>query len=217
MWRERDSAFGTVFVSPKHEVVNVRLTLEEGEEEGVDLGYHEWQEGLRRRELLITPMIWRLGACIEVLLQNGGREVACIVPKPDSADNSMFCPNTCSYWALARPNTPPKDMHFLKVLKRLIPVGTEVFVKLKSPGVEALSLQVLRTERSREYLSGRLNVPTVEDPLPGKIYVTCMQKPILARSEASDMTCLTLVLDPWDVALDIKEGEPVCKFLVNAA
>ena len=219
LWRERDGAYGTLFVSAKHEAINVHLFLPTEDEEAFDLDFEDWHDGLRKRELLITPMIWRLGACVENKVAGGGREAACIVPSPEATGTPapLFCPDECSYWILSREGVPPRKLNFLKILERLIPVGEMVYVKLRAPGVEALGLQTLRTERSREYLAGRLNVPTVEDPVPGKLYVTCMQKPVLARSDASDMACITLVLDPWEVALDIKEGEPVVTYLVTPA
>ena len=121
------------------------------------------------------------------------------------------------YSILYREGLPSRKLHFLKVLERLIPVGTEVYVLLKSPTVVELNLQISRTDRSREYLAGRLNVPTVEKPEPGKIYVTCIQKPILARSDASDVSCVTLVLDPWDAVLDLPDGVLCVPNLITGA
>ena len=218
VWRERDSAYGTLVVRPKHAVVELHMYLEGGDMEASSLDFEEWPEALRKRDLLITPMIWRGGACVENKVAGGGREIACIVPDPagtEAGPTNNFSASDCSYWILHREDAPPRKLHFYKILKRLIPVGTEVYVKLKSPAVQALGLQVPRTERSREFLSGRLNVPTVESPVAGKIYVTCMQKPILARSDASDVSCVTLVLDPWDAVLDVKEDEPVVRNLVS--
>lgn len=217
VWRDRDSTYGTISVSPKHARVDLFLFLETGEMHATTLDFEAWHDALREQDLLITPMIWRAGACVENRVADGSREIACVVPDPASTDPAPcnFSHADCSYWILYREGVAPRKLHFYKVLKRLIDVGTEVYVKLKSPAVQALALQVPRTERSREYLSGRLNVPTVENPVPGKIYVTCMQKPILARSDASDMACVTLVLDPWDVALDLKENEPVVRHLVS--
>jgi len=220
LWREEGSVYGHLYVSAKHGTVKAHLHLGPGEESEFDLDFEDWHDELRRRDLLITPMIWRLGACVEVPHSSGERAVGCIVPKPDSDESPvpMFCPHDdCSYYVLSREGVPAKKTHFHKALRRLIPVGTEVYVRLKAPAVAAMGLQTLRTERSREFLSGRLNVPTVVAPEQGKVYVTCMQRPILARSDASDMACVTLVLDPWDIALELAEGEPAASYLVAAA
>lgn len=221
LWRDEDSAFGTLFISVRAAKVDIEVHLENGEIEACAFEFDEWQEALRSRGLLVTPMIWRQGACVENKTASGRREIACIVPPPPSengpAPETNFSYSDCSYSILYRRDTPPRKLHFFKTLRRLIEVGTEVFVLLKSPTVAALGLQIARTDRSREYLSGRLNVPTVEAPEPGKIYVTCMQKPILARSDASDVSCVTLVLDPWDAVLDLPDGASPVKHLIAGA
>ena len=98
------------------------------------------------------------------------------------------------------------------MLETLLPVGTEVFVKLASQP----QLRVSSGEAARPLLSARLNAPTVEDPEPGKVYVTCMQKPVLARTDASEISCVTLVLDPWDLELEAEDPSDVVRYLVSA-
>ena len=56
----------------------------------------------------------------------------------------------------------------------------------------------------------------MEDPEPGKVYVTCMQKPVLARTDASEISCVTLVLDPWDLELEAEDPSDVVRYLVSA-
>jgi len=219
VWREKDSAYGTLYVSVKNATVEVQIMVEGGDMTGFAFDYEEWHEQLRRNDLIVTPMIWRHGACVENRLSNGGRELACVVPPPqEEAANSLgpptnFVPGDCSYFILARQGVPPRKLHFYKVLRRLIEVGREVFVRLTAPGVKRLDLQLARTDRSKEFLSGRLNVPTVEHPEPGKVFVTCLQKPVFARTDASDIACVTLVLDPWDIALDLPDGAAAAKTL----
>jgi hypothetical protein len=219
VWRERDSAYWTLFVSVRHALVEVILTKESSEDTGFSMDYEEWHERLRQEELIITPMIWRQGACVENRLSSGGRELACIVPPPEeeqaaaAGTRTNFVPSDCSYWILAREGVPPRKLHFYKVLKRLVEVGREVFIKLNAPGVAKLGLQLLRTDRSKEYLSARLNVPIVEHPEPGKVFVTCLQQAMFARSDANDIACITLALDPWEVALDLPEGAGAARTL----
>ena len=204
-------------------MVEVQLVLESGEEVGMSWDYEDWHEGLRKNELIITPMIWRHGACVENRLSSGARELACVVPLPEeeqakcSIPSTNFSPSDCSYWILAREGVPPRKLHFHKILRRLVEVGREVFIRLNAPGVQKLRLQIARTDRSKEYLCGRLNIPTVEHPEPGKVFVTCLQKAIFARSDASDIACLTLALDPWDVALDLPEGAYAAKTLATGS
>jgi len=224
VWRERDSAYGTLFVSVRQEHVEVELTEESGQTTGLVWTYEEWHDGLRRNDLIVTPMIWRQGACVETRLASGGRELACVVPPPPEeqaqsvgAAPSNFSPVDCSYWILAREGVPPRKLHFHKVLRRLVEVGREVFVRLNSPGVQAMGLQLMRCDRSKEFLCGRLNVPTVERPEPGKVFVTCLQRPVFARSDASDIACLTLELNPWDVALDLPMGSEAAKTLMGGS
>jgi len=224
VWRERDSAYGTLFASVRQDLVEVELTTDEsGQTTGMSWSYEEWHKGLRHNGLIVTPMIWRQGACVENRLSSGGRELAVIVPPPQeeqaltgAALPSNFSPDDCSYWILAREGVPPRKLHFHKVMRRLVEVGREVFVRLGSPVVMALGLQLMRSDRSKEFLHGRLNVPTVEHPEPGKIFVTCLQRPLFARSDASDIVCVTLELNPWDVALDLPEGSAAAKTLMGA-
>jgi hypothetical protein len=223
VWRDRDSVYGSLFVSVKHAVVEVLLMQENGEEVGLSLDYDEWHEQLRRHDLIITPMIWRQGACVENRLSSGGRELACVVPPPKEeqatsvGNPTNFLASDCSYYILAREGTPARKLHFYKVLRRLVEVGRELFVRLQSPGVQKLNLPLARIDRSKEFLCGRLNVPTMEHPEPGKVFVTCLQKPVFARTDASDIACVTLALDPWDIALDLPEGASAAKTLASGS
>lgn len=222
VWREKDSACGTLFVSVRNATVELELEQEGQERTGMSWDYEEWHEKLRSLDLIVTPMIWRQGACVENRLASGGRELACVVPPPSevqaqvaNAVPSNFSPGRSSYYILAREGVPPRELHFYKVLKRLVEVGREVFVKLRAPRVEKLGLHLARTDRSKDYLCGRLNVPTVERPEPGKVFVTCLQRPAFARSDTGDIASVTLVLDPWEVALDLPADAYAAKHLVT--
>lgn len=224
VWRERDSACGTLFVSVRNATVSVEIETEDGGRTGESWDYEEWHARLRGLDLIVTPMIWRQGACVENRLASGGRELACIVPPPPEVQAEVvgaaptnFSPGRFSYYILAREGVPARELHFYKVLKRLVEVGREVYVKLRAERVEQMNLQLARIDRAKDYLCGRLNVPTVEQPEPGKVFVTCLQRPVFARSDASDIACVTLVLNPWEVALDLPAGESAAKNLVGAA
>lgn len=222
VWREKDSAYGTLYVSVRNATVDVELELEGSLTTGMSWDYEEWHAKLRSLDLIITPMIWRQGACVENRLASGGRELACVVPPPPevaaevaNAAPSNFSPGDCSYYILSREGVPPRKLHFYKVLRRLVEVGREVFVKLRAPRVAQMGLHLARIDRAKDYLCGRLNVPTVEQPEPGKVFVTCLQRPVYARSDASDIACVTLVLDPWEVALDLPADAFAAKSLAT--
>ena len=212
VWRADDKAFGTIIVNT-HGIGTVDLSFfEPNADDGQDytFGLDDWQEQLRALDFIIVPMIWRSGACVSLARPDDdeGHDIACIIP----VQNGNFIDNDCSYMVLFNSERPPKRMHFAKVLEALIPVGTEVFVKLESQP----HLNIAVGERRRPLLSGRLNAPTVEAPEPGKIYVTCMQKPALARNDVSDISCVTLILDPWDVLLEAEDPTEVVRFLLAA-
>ena len=211
VWRADDKAFGTLIVNTRG-AGSVDLSFfEPNSEDGHDytFGLDDWHEQLRALDFIVVPMIWRSGACVSHVRADDGRhDIGCIVP----TQNCNFIDNDCSYMVLFQNGARPKRMHFAKVLESLIPVGTEVFVKLASQP----HLNIAVGERLRPLLSGRLNAPTVEAPEPGKIYVTCMQKPALARNDVSDVSCITLILDPWDVLLEAEDPTEVVRFLMAA-
>ena len=101
------------------------------------------------------------------------------------------------------------------MLQNLIPVGTEAFLRLHSSAVQALNLNLARGDREKDLLSVRINVPTVEAPQPGKVYVSCVQKPILARSDVNDVSSATYAVDPWDLVLDKPESQDAVVSLVS--
>ena len=208
-WRPRDKAFGSLIVRTRDNHVTLGL-FEPDSGDGTDYQWdtEEWPDALREHELILPPMIWRSGACVRVETRDGEARVGCLVP----TDGCNYIAHDCSYMAVCRPGGARKRLHFAKVLETLLPVGTEVFVKLASQP----QLRVSSGEAARPLLSARLNAPTVEDPEPGKVYVTCMQKPVLARTDASEISCVTLVLDPWDLELEAEDPSDVVRYLVSA-
>lgn len=136
--------------------------------------------------------------------------VGCIVP----VGGSNFDPDDCTYHVLVdREETVEKD--FVETLRDLIPVGTEAFLRLGSSAVQDLGLNLARGDKEKDLLCVRINVPTVESPEPGKVYVSCLQKPILARSDVNDVSSATYAVDPWDLVLEKPESQEAVSSLVS--
>jgi hypothetical protein len=139
-----------------------------------------------------------------------GDVVGCLVP----TNGNNFDADELSYRA-AYERDEGRTLGFVEALASLIPVGTEAYLRLTSTAVQALNLSLARGDRSKDLLCVRINVPTVEDPEPGKVYVSCVQKPILARSDVNDMSSATYAVDPWDLALDKPDGQEAVAALVS--
>ena len=94
-------------------------------------------------------------------------------------------------------------------------MGTEAYLRLSSSAIKDLKLSLSRGDRNKDLLCVRINVPTVEDPQPGKVYVACVQKPILARSDVNDVSSVTYAVDPWDLVLEKPETQEAVASLVS--
>ena len=103
---------------------------------------------------------------------------------------------------------------FIEVIKNIIPVGTEIYIKLRSEPIEAMNLEMSRTDRSKELLKCRLDVPQTNQPNPLKVHVACLRKPLLARNDSNSMTVQRLEVDPWDIQLDAPDPSQVVQHLV---
>jgi len=188
-----------------------RLVVNHDEEETMEWGLDDdWHQALRDLDLLIVPMIWRQGACV----YRPNQAIGCIVPPAGGDQKNNFCPEQCSYNVVVEKDAPPRRMHFTKVIERLVPVGIEVLVDLQSDEVKALGLNIGRQDRDKQYLLARLNVPPMENPEPGKIYVSCLQKPIFARSDVNDSSSATFAVNPWNIKCAEGVEEDAVKFLV---
>lgn len=210
LWRKADQAFGTLEVVTRETKIKVRV-LKEDEEEQMEWEMDDdWHQALRDLDLLIVPMIWRQGACVK----RGNDKIGCIVPQEGEQQQNNFGSELCSYNVVVEKNAAPRRMHFTKVIERLIPVGTQVLVDLRSEEVKTLGLNIGRQDRDKHYLLARINVPIVETPVPGKVYVSCLQKPIFARSDVNDSSSVTLAVAPWDIKFADGAEEDSVKSLV---
>lgn len=187
-----EGKYGFMMINLSADCVEIHTFGANDELETTDmLDFMEWEQHMRRRGMVITPLIRRHGAAVS--LPNG--VLGCLVPQENSED--LFDSNGCVYRALIDADLQVATLFFLDVLKEaLVPVGEVLY----------LDMSVIEEERYRRQGEGgkvlltRLNVPHVKDPEPGKLYVTCLHQPKSARGRSMrSATCITLAVNPWDV------------------
>jgi hypothetical protein len=170
-------------------------TGNEPDMEGTAVSYDEWENHVMSNGYVITPMIWRKGACVLVPLSDTNSVLGCLVSHPDS--NSQFDAETCTYQAVIDSDNTVSKIFFMDLLKWLVPVGEILY----------LDMQILLNDAFRRQGNGgkllytRLNVPPMSDPEEGKLYVTCLHKKPRTRNEPASVTSLTFAVNPWDVQL----------------
>ena len=140
--------------------------------------------------------------------------LACLVEDEEYKCN--FNPQDCAYYARVGPGLPVIRMPFMDALAALVDVGRLLFIRLESDNVSALQLGIREADRGKQFLSARLNVPTVEVPEHGKLYVTVMQKPLHAGSNVAEISSVNLALDPSDLVLNLPENDnKTVEFIVS--
>lgn len=157
------------------------------------LDFLDWEQAIRQAGIVITPLIRRHGAAVQ--LEDGS--LGCLIPPENSED--LLDSNGCVYYALVNAEMEVRTLSFLVVLRSaLLPVGEILY----------LDMSVIEQEHYRSQGAGgkvlytRLNVPDVRDPVPGKLYVTCLNQPKTAKGRSlRSATCITLAVNPWDVQL----------------
>jgi hypothetical protein len=155
-----------------------------------------WEETIRERNMVITPLITRAGAAVSLEFQ-GVQRIGCLIPL--EGKQALLVPDSCTYRALVTKELDMAELFFLDVLKTaLIPLGEVLY----------LNMQVLEEERFRSQGAGgkvlftRLNVPHVRTAQVGKLYVTCLHQPRTSRGKSTrSATSITLAVNPWDVQL----------------
>ena len=172
---------------------NPRVILQAGEETHGTWRFLDWCTSLAASGYILTPMIFRSGACVWVK-QNDAETIACLIC---GNAGSNFSPDTCTYTALVLA-TEVLDVFFKTVLDDLIKVGTSLFLGGETVGLaDSVLLQV------------RLNVPNVKQPEQGKVYVTYIEKPIIADRDTFSVMSKTVAVDPWDLRLEADPSKTV--------
>lgn len=167
------------------------------------LDFMDWEEGLRARGIVITPLIERAGAAVLITetdpaTQTQTRRIGCLVP-PIENDGKLLDPSDLTYHALLTSDMRTARVFFIDILSEcLLPVGEVLY----------LDMTVLDDARFREMgqagkvLYTRLDIPHVRIPELGKLYVTCLHQPRAPnRRAARGATAITLAVNPWDVQL----------------
>ena len=197
--------YGTIRVELDNEHVKVIThTKDFPDLENVEThDFMDWEEAIRARGLVITPLITRAGAAVAIVVEDpvtkeNRKTIACLIPhRQDSED--LLDPVTCKYHALCTSDNDVAEMYFYDILSDgLLRIGEIMY----------LDMQVLEEERFRsqggdgKLLYTRLSVPHLRATEIGKLYVTCLYQPRASRGKSSrSMSAITLAVNPWDVQL----------------
>lgn len=198
--------YGVIRVDVDAELVGVETFIgEDGDQSQLDsLDYMRWEEEIRARGVVITPLIDRAGVAVLVTETDEEtvaekRVLGCLVPPQDN-DGRLLDATDCTYHALLTADMRTARIFFLEVLREcLLPVGEVLY----------LNMAVLEDAQFREQGRGgkvlftRLDIPHVRCPEVGKLYVTCLHQPRRNRqcSSTRGSTAITLAVNPWDVQL----------------
>ena len=202
---EEPDLFGTIRVELDNEHVSV-ITYSTELEELKDIetyDFMEWEEKIRFRGLIITPLIRRAGAAVVIEQEDPetketSKKIACLIPHSQDTED-LLEPTTCKYHALCSPSNDVAELFFRDVLSEsLLKIGEVLY----------LDMQVLQDERfrsqglGRKVLYTRLSVPHTRTTEVGKLYVTCLHQPRASGNKSSRSSmAITLAVNPWDVQL----------------
>ncbi len=162
-----------------------------------------WEEAIRAKGIVITPLIERLGTAViiaekDVDTQEVRRQIACLVP-PEDNDGRLLDETELAYHALISSDMRTARVFFSEILTEcLVPIGEILY----------LDMQVLDDPQFRAQGAGgkvlftRLDVPHIRLPEVGKLYVTCLYQPKGGRGRvAKSASPITLAVNPWNVQL----------------
>lgn len=178
----------------KYSMGGARIEESEGSIARVD--FPEWEEYMCKQGYVMVPLIERGGACI---LVNIGTEeepqeaIGCLIKYPETG--AQFDHHTGNYQALVSAEQLVVQVYFKHVIPSLIPIGTVLYLNMEVIQDHRFS----RAARTGKYLFTRLNVPIVDTPVQGKLYVTASYRRNGPRSRALATACVTFEVNPWDV------------------
>jgi hypothetical protein len=167
--------------------------------------YDEWDGYMRDNKMVVTPLITRGGACVQVVMEDVDEDgttstrkvLGCLIPYPDT--NRLLNPEQCTYQALISQALDTVEVFFMDVLKDyLIRVGEEMLLDPNVLDNEAFSAQ----GAGGKLLYTRLFIPNVTKPVAGKLYVMALHQPTNRRGRSGvGMTCMVFAVNPWDLQL----------------
>jgi len=193
--------------------------------------FDRWEQAARERGIVLTPAIWRAGACVRVQEASGAASVGVLV-RAEGAD-TLLHKATCSYAALVRrppdeeqsqhPSQPPTQppapstvhLPLVQAISALLPVGEPLYLN-------HACIDKAEFRKVGKLLKVRLNVPNTLEPEDGRVYVTChySDRPF-GRPDVASLPSVTMTVDPWDLTLPSEYKGPagsVLEFLQpNAA
>jgi hypothetical protein len=194
-----EGRYGILLVDSMAETVEVHTYSQARVlEDSATLGLLDWEEAIRSKGVVLTPLIRRGGAAVVVDMPETGRQLGVLIPARAGTSNLLDA-EACVYRALVTQELEVAELFFLDVLTDgLVPLGEILY----------LDMQVLEDERFRAQGAGgkvlftRLNVPHVRVPEVGKLYVTCLHQPRTTRGKSTkSATAITLAVNPWNVQL----------------
>jgi hypothetical protein len=161
--------------------------------------HDEWEEHMAERGYVLTPLIQRGGACVRLNIGTDDKPeqaLGCLVRHPET--DTQFHHPTMHYQALVAKDNSLAYVFFTDALRGLVPVGTVMYLRM---GVIDDERFILPPDREDRFLLTRLNVPCVEEPEVGKLYVTALHKRFRPRGQADPPVAETFPVNPWDVIL----------------
>lgn len=198
-------------------------------------GFDDWEDNLREQSFLVMPTIWRSGAVVRLGVQDGS--VGCLVSdgmcasleeQGGNVEDLGFMSNfdhikLCYHARVTEDELVP--LQVLDTLKQLIPPGQHLWVKPNTDAWNRLQdkfppLAEAEAEGGspcvdERLLRVRLNVPLTCNPVPGKVYVTVMQRSERAL-HSLDFSYTHICVDPWELTAfpplgdDMQVKELVC-------
>lgn len=190
--------YGTVIVISAQEVVEITEFDDNEPCEGSAVRYTDWCNFVREKSYVLTPMIWRGGACVRISTDSGAIP-GCIIPFEGSP--TQFNHEKCQYKILLESDLSTVDVFFLDVLSSLVPVGELMHLKM-----DVLPHPHTKADK---WVSCRLSVPNMRFPQPGKLYVSCVHKPRRVGNDSASADVMIFCVNPWDLRLASQfEGDP---------
>jgi hypothetical protein len=190
-----EKVFGTLYVEPDSEAV----VFEENSSHTIHQeDFFSWEEHMRTKGYVLTPLIRRAGAC--VLVNIGTKEdpeevLGCLIS--GQGGGPLFDNTTHMYHALVREDNMQTAISSADTLESMVRVGTAMYLNAEVIPDEKQS----NPARRGKFLKVRLNVPN-NNPAEGKLYVSGVYHKRRTRTMLESSTAVTFAVNPWDVVLE---------------
>ena len=190
---------GVVYIVPNK---SIEITLvENGTEIHSSLSpSSDWEACIKEEGFIIIPMIFRPCAAVWGPTKES---VGLILPQDldDGALNSNFNKELRFYSVGFDEDAEPSDMTALEVIKNIVKIGTELFIK---PGCEAWEElrgrfpgNILPADIPRMAVRVRLNIPEVMMPDASKLHVSVLTQKGVGNNKV--LGGFIMLVNPWDL------------------